>query len=179
MRLHSPIRDRINKILLVQPKIRSQIGRHPIYPKNIYKKREFMTFIRCFVIFILTINFVIAKETSSSQKPSQTEDSTIRFEVVYGDKITLFVLSKSTKGSRVDFSNNFGDNSSREVSVENYEFLKSKVNDLPESTQEKRNCIRSYIKIDTNDRTLFGCLESPDKFSKKAREILSLLRFLI
>lgn len=121
----------------------------------------------------------VASKKKAGRKPSQVEASApIGFKVVYGEKTTLFLISKSRAGGRVEFSNNLGARSSKDISSDDYDYLNSKVQKLSGPTNRKEFCLRNYVELTADGKRLLGCLGAPNKLAKDMQETVNLLSVL-
>lgn len=132
---------------------------------------------------LLISSFCFAKTSSSAtkkqnRKPNQVESSTIIFKVVYGEKTTIFNVSKGKNGGRVEFSNNLGARDTKEISVADYEYLKSKVLGLSGTNNQKEFCMRNFIEVKTDSREFLGCLGAPNKLAVEIQETANLISVL-
>ncbi len=129
---------------------------------------------------LIATNFAFAKTSEvkkTTRKPNQVEGSTIRFRVVYGEKTTFFVVSKTKNGGRVEFSNNLGARETKELSIVDYDYLKSKVSNLS-GTNQKEFCMRNFIEVKTDSREILGCLGAPNKLAEDIQETTNLISIL-
>jgi hypothetical protein len=134
-----------------------------------------------FLTFLFTSSFAFAKDPGSkkiSRKPSQTEASAMNFTIVYGDKTTVFKVSKDKKGGRIDFSNNLGSQKTKIIPAADLEFLKSKVSNLTGPTNKKEFCTRRYIEVKTDSHQFVGCLGASNKLAQDIQEITNLITIL-
>lgn len=130
---------------------------------------------------LIATNFAFAKSSAvkkTNRRPNQVESSTIRFRVVYGEKTTFFIVSKTKNGGRVEFSNNLGARETKELSIADYDYLKSKVSSLSGTTNQKEFCMRNFIEVKTDTRELLGCLGAPNKLAENIQETTNLISIL-
>lgn len=130
---------------------------------------------------LMATNLAFAKiqvVNKTMRKPSQVESPIIRFRVVYGEKTTLFNVSKGKNGGRVEFSNNLGARETKEISTADYDYLKSKVSNLSGPTNQKEFCSRNFIEVKVDSRELLGCLGAPNKHAEAIQEIINLISIL-
>ncbi len=113
------------------------------------------------------------------RKPNQAESfSPVQFKIVYGDKTTFFMISKSKTGGRVAFSNNLGARDNKEISAADYEFLKERVASFDEPSNLKAYCSRNYIEMTVGNLKTLGCLGSPNGLAKRLQETTNLISLL-
>lgn len=130
---------------------------------------------------LMATNLTFAKiqvANKTMRKPSQVESPIIRFRVVYGEKTTLFNVSKEKNGGRVEFSNNLGARETKEISIADYDYLKSKVSNLSGPTNQKEFCSRNFIEVKVDSRELLGCLGATNKLAEDIQETTSLISIL-
>lgn len=134
-----------------------------------------------FVILFLMANIVFAKTSvakGAGRKPSQSEPTPITFKITYGERITLFSVSKIKTGGLVELSSNTGTRSKKEISAADYQFLKSKVSNLSGTSNSKEFCVRNYIELKAEGRELVGCLGAKNKIAQDMQETVNLLGVL-
>lgn len=134
-----------------------------------------------FLFSLIATNFAFAKSQvikKTTRKPNQVESTTIQFKVVYGEKTTLFVVSKNKGGGLVEFSNNLGAKESKTISFADYDYLKSKISNLSGPTNRKEFCMRSFIEVKTENRELLGCLGASNKLAVDIQETTNLISVL-
>ncbi len=132
-----------------------------------------------FGIFIASITFAKGAEGKKlSRKPNQVENKTMRLKVVYGEKTTVFLVSKSKNGGYVHFSNNLGTQDGKPINSADFDFLSSKVASFQEPTNLKEFCSRNYIELKSDGRELLGCLGAPNKLAEGMQELTNLLSAL-
>jgi|GEM_PF-3885432 hypothetical protein len=141
-----------------------------------------MNILKFLILFSLIItNFAFAKNNvtkKTSRKPNQLENTAIQFKVVYGEKTTLFVVSKSKNGGVVEFSNNLGAKETKTISFADYDYLKSKVSSLSGPTNQKEFCMRNFIEVKTESREFLGCLGALNKLAVDIQETTNLISIL-
>lgn len=126
-------------------------------------------------------NFAFAKPPTvkkTSRKPNQVESSNIRFRIIYGEKTTFFVISKTKNGGLVEFSNNLGARDRKEISLADYRYLKTRVSNLSGTTNQKEFCMRNFIEVQNDNRKLLGCLGAPNKLAEDIQETVNLISIL-
>ena len=116
--------------------------------------------------------FLASAKTTVAHKPA------LIFKIVYGEKVTVFEIDNSKAKPKIAFSNSLGNRASREISLDDYDFLKSKVSNLQGETNRKDFCTRSYIEVKAGSRELLGCLGSPNKMAKELLDIVNLISLL-
>lgn len=100
-------------------------------------------------------------------------------KIVYGEKTTFFnVLPKSGKAIRLYFANNEGGKGDRQISQADYDFVKDKIANLKGPSNNKDFCIRSFVEVRMDDKSVVGCLGSNNKVAKDLQEIADLFALL-
>jgi hypothetical protein len=134
-----------------------------------------------FLILLMATNFSFGKSKvikKTVREPNQSEMTTAHFRVVYGDKTTIFDVSKSKNGGQVNFSNNFGAHETKKISMSDYKYLISKISSLSGVNNKKEFCMRNFIEIKTETREILGCLGAQNKFATDIQEIANLMSIL-
>ena len=121
---------------------------------------------------------IICFPTTSPLAYALAEVTPIEFKVVYGDRTTLFVLRPNKLGATVDYSNDRGRISSKQVTAKEFQFLKTKVSELGGPTNLRSDCHRSYVELKTNRRTLLGCIGSRNKLTEDLQKLTNLLSII-
>ncbi len=135
-------------------------------------------FLSLFFVATQVIAITPAHRMPATRKPSQASSQQIRIKVVYGEKTTTFVITHSASGGRVDFANNLGAHSLREISTDDYEFLKSKVEGFGNLSNDKQFCSRAYVEVSTDTLKTIGCAESKTKIADDVRSVVNLLSLM-
>lgn len=99
----------------------------------------------------------------------------MKMEVNYGDKITKIEIRKAGEGSEIIFSNGEKSSLTKKITSKNYEYLRKRLNALPNSSHGLEYCQRSFIKTETENGKLIGCLQSPTKLSREMKDIANLV----
>lgn len=136
--------------------------------------------------FLIIISMLITSQSfaksaankKDNRKPNQVEASRINFKIVYGEKTTYFIVVKTKRGGRVAFSNNLGARDTKDISTDDYEFLRSKVSGFDGPTNKKEFCHRNYIEISEGARQVLGCIGAPNRLATEIQEVANLLSAL-
>ena len=102
----------------------------------------------------------------------------MEYKVVYGDKVTSFVISKTKTGGAIEYSNNLGLKSSTKISTTDFDYLKDKVNKAKGPTNKLEFCRRSYIEVTTDKRKLMGCIGGQNTVARNLQSTVNLLSIL-
>lgn len=128
--------------------------------------------------FVVLLGPLFSEAKKVQRKPTQTEARPIQIKVIYGDRISLFSIAKTGSKGQVEFSNNAGAKSAREISVKDYNYLRDKILKISGSPNEKSFCYRNSITITIDQKELLGCIGAPNKFARDVQEITNLVSIL-
>ena len=125
---------------------------------------------------------MMAPQTSQAKKAAPSAKAAviqpIKIKVIYGEKITLFSISKIKDKGKVEFSNNAGAKGAKEISLKDYEFLKNKIAKAPGTSNDTSFCLRNYIAVTLNNREMIGCIGSSNSFARELQETTNLVSIL-
>lgn len=135
--------------------------------------------IRTSFTLVLVIFFSSLSSAKTIQrKPNQAEHQPISIRVLYGEKVTLFSITKTKSGGQVDFSNNSGAKQVRAISMKDFNFLSEKVAKISGISNDKAFCIRNFISIETEGKKLIGCIGASNEFARGVQETTNLVSIL-
>lgn len=130
-------------------------------------------------IFLILLAFVpqFSQAKKLVRKPNQAE-TPIKITVLYGEKVTLFSITNDKNKGRVEFSNNSGAKDSKEISLKDYEYLKTKISKISGISNDKSFCNRNHITINFENKELVGCIGAPNSFAREVLNITNLISIL-
>lgn len=112
-----------------------------------------------------------------ARKP-QAVSGTLFFKTVYGERASLFRVTKMPRGGRVDFVNSQGSRGTKDISAADYEFLKSRVSAMKGPANQKRYCMRNYMEVKSDSKAVVGCLGANNKLSISMQQTVNILSML-
>lgn len=165
---YPPLADRINKLLLPNPKVRKQMG--------------------------CTSKLKAADYCDSDAKPAPPGEvvnpspaparsaaslaSGVRVDVLVGPRHSHFSLEKTLAGGTLKFTNNSGQNFSRTMDASNYEYLKERLT-RNRSTNSREFCPRQYIRVTSGNKKTLGCIGSGNAVANDLDRAVSFMAVLI
>jgi hypothetical protein len=128
-----------------------------------------MKFFIFFSLWVFSINL------GATPKPTKMDPGTLRLKIVYGQKISLFVISRKGTGGQIQYVNSTGSRGQRDITAMNYDFLKTKLIETGGPANNRDYCKRNYIELTSVAHSSIGCMGSPTKTARTLQETANLL----
>jgi hypothetical protein len=133
--------------------------------------------IKYIIIAIVLCATIDSHGRQKTRRISQA-DLAIELRIVFGEKITVFDIG-SKPVPYVNFSNNNGEQSLKNVKLKDYQFLVKKVNALSgRSDNVYSKCSRAFIQLNAQNKIYSGCLQGKSKLSEDLRNLANILSLL-
>ena len=108
----------------------------------------------------------------------QTYAANMKYTVAYGEKISVFEINKTKTGAVLNFENNYGKKTVRELSQDDYKYLLKTAQNYKGANQ-KQFCQRSFILFESKKKTHLGCLGSTTPIARSLQKTTNLLSLLL
>lgn len=126
---------------------------------------------------VATIALLVGTHADAKNPPAAAP-SLIRVKVVDGERVSAFVISKSAERAQVSLATSGGTKASREISVQEYDFLKEKTQKLAGRSSAKASCRQRYVQVILAKRQHLACIDGKSKLAQGLQEIANLLTVL-
>lgn len=113
-----------------------------------------------------------------AKKSAGPGTSLIRVKVVDGERVSAFVISKSAERAQVSLATSGGTKASREISLQEYDFLKEKTQSLAGRSSDKAGCRQRYVQVILTKRQHLACIGGKSKLAHGLQEIANILTVL-
>lgn len=130
-------------------------------------------------LILITI-FCVSLEGYSRTKERRISqsDSAIELQVTFGEKTTLFEI-RNNPAPFIDYSNNWGEKSSKNLKTKDYQFILKKVQAMSGGSENVTiKCSREFIQLSTPDKRFSSCLQGKSKLSQDLRDLANTLGLL-
>jgi len=126
------------------------------------------------VAFVTLVASLLGPHAHAKKNPA-ADTSLIRVKVVDGERVSAFVISKSAERSQVSLATSGGTKASREISLQEYDFLKEKTQKLTGRSSAKVSCRQRYIQVILAKREHLACIGGKSKLAQALQEIANIL----
>ncbi|MBX2986659.1 MAG: hypothetical protein KF802_02070 [Bdellovibrionaceae bacterium] len=120
--------------------------------------------------------FAAKKKTARAAIPPAKNE--LRFQVVYGDRVSQFSITPFAKGATVKFMNNAGSQGVRDISQTDYQFLREKIEKTKGKTNDRGLCPRSFVTAISGRKQLTGCLGANNPVARELQQTVGVLSVL-
>lgn len=114
----------------------------------------------------------------SGRVPTQAAPAPIQFRIVAGEKTSVFLVTPSKEGVKVQFQSGERPSQSREISQKDFTFLSESITSLKGVSNKLEFCPRSYIEVIGANRSLLGCLGAKNEMADEIQRLTSTLSLL-
>lgn len=124
---------------------------------------------------VTAITLLIGPHAHAKRPAAPVDPSLIRVKVVDGERVSAFVISKSADRAQVSLATSGGTKASREISLQEYDFLKEKTQKLAGRSSDKASCRQRYVQVILTKRQHLACIGGKSKLAQGLQEIANIL----
>jgi hypothetical protein len=123
---------------------------------------------RLITLFLLILGFSCVGLTAPVEEK-------IEFRVNFGEEVSLIRIVKQGSSSEMILLKHHRPEIKRQISAEDFGYIREKVTQLPALTNSKSFCSRSFIEIEMGGKTRLACINGQNALSEQVTKLVNFL----